>query len=187
MNICTYNASKIMVKSRFFGQYLYRGEIMKVVLVTDDYTYTDRGIRISNAVEFFSSQGDFEFIAFDIYKQRSSVKNLHILKVNRGDTVSKCISYVKHIIGNERFIVIYERYMRYIDLSLLLKCHLQSDKGFSVCKLGKTEEKWSNCGIFIIENEYLDLIEDGYDPDKDLAPYCAERCDLGVFEYKKKN
>ena len=52
-------------------------------------------------------------------------------------------------------------------------------------KLGKTEEKWSNCGIFIIENEYLDLIEDGYDPDKDLAPYCAERCDLGVYEIKK--
>ena len=185
MNICTYNASKIMVKARFFGQYLYGGEIMKVVLVTDDYTYTDRGIRISNAVEFFSSQGDFEFIAFDIYKQRSSVKNLHILKVNREDTVSKCISYVKHIIGNERFIVIYERYMRYIDLSALLKFHLSSDNGISVCKLGKTEEKWSNCGIFIIENEYLDLIEDGYDPDKDLAPYCAERCDLRVYEIKK--
>jgi hypothetical protein len=187
MNICTYNASKIMVKTRFFGQYLYRGDIMKVILVTDDYTYPDREIRILNAVEFFSSQGDFEFIAFDIYKQKMGVSNLHILKVNSYDSIAKCISYVKHIIGDERFIVIYERYMRYIDLSALLKFHLSSDKGISVCKLGKTEREFTNCGIFVIENEYLDLIEEGYEPDTDLAIYSAERNDLGIFDTSSVN
>jgi hypothetical protein len=115
-----------------------------------------------------------------------AIKNLHILKVNSYDTIAKCISYVKHIIGDERFTVIYERYMRYIDLSALLKFHLSSDNGISVCKLGKTEREFTNCGIFVIENEYLDLIEEGYEPDTDLAIYSAERCDLGILEYKEK-
>ena len=186
MNICTYNMCKIAVKTVILWQYLYRGDIMKVILVTDDYTYPDREIRILNAVEFFSSQGDFEFIAFDIYKQKMAIKNLHILKVNSYDSVAKCISYVKHIIGDERFIVIYERYMRYIDLSALLRFHLSSDNGISVCKLGKTEREFTNCGIFVIENEYLDLIEEDYEPNTDLAIYSAERCDLGILEYKEK-
>ncbi|MBQ8343605.1 MAG: hypothetical protein IJY41_00235 [Clostridia bacterium] len=160
---------------------------MKIILVTDNYTYESRGERIFNLVDFFSRQGKYEFIAFDIYKQRVNLKNLHILKVNQNDTPTKCISYVKGIIGDERFVVIYERYVRYIDLKCLLDFHMSHDFGISVCALDKKENRFSNSGIFVIENEYLDLIENGYEPHRELCIYCAERNDLGIFEYEKKN
>ena len=154
---------------------------MKVVIVTDRYGYPGRRERIEYIVRFFKRYGEFEFIAFDMEASLFSEKDLHILRVNRGDGISKCISYLKGIIGEERFFVVFETNMDSADISGLMEYHRKNDFGITVSARREEGNKWVSLGIALIENEYLDLICEGMALEPNIMVRCAEDGDLGVY------
>jgi hypothetical protein len=154
---------------------------MKVVIVSDRYGYPGRRERIEYIVRYFKKYGDFEFIAFDVELPTFKESGLRFLRVNRGDGISKCISYIKGIIGEERFFVVFETSMDSADISGLISHHKSTDSGITVAATRREQGLCKNLGIALIENEYLDLICEGMALEPDIMVRCAEDGDLGVF------
>ena len=154
---------------------------MKVVIVSDRYSYPGRRERIEYIVRFFKKYGEFEFIAFDMELPSFNERNLRFLRVNRGDGISKCISYLKGIIGEERFFVVFETNMDGTDISGLMAYHRRNDFGITVSVRKEGEKGWRNLGVVLLENEYLDLICEGMALEPDIMVRCAEDGDLGVY------
>ena len=155
---------------------------MKVVIVSKRYGYMGRRERIEYIVSRFRRYGDFEFIAFDLERPVFSLDGVHILRVNPYDGISKCISYLRCIIGNERFFAVFEDAMEGTDIGGLVDYHRKNNLGITVAARKRDEYRWKSCGIMLIENEYLDLICDGWELEPDIVVKCAEDGELGVFQ-----
>ena len=153
---------------------------MKVLIVSERYKYPGRAERLNYIMEEFQRYGSFEFIAFDVDRQSFVKRGLHILKVNRGDEISKCISYMKGVIGQERFFVVMETAMEGTDIGRLLYDHKKSGMGITVAARREADGSWKNLGIALLENEYLDLICDGAALEPDIMVDCAENGELGI-------
>jgi len=154
---------------------------MKVIIVSDRYGYPGRRERIEYIVRYFKNYGEFEFIAFDTDMPTYKESHLRFLRVNRGDGVSKCISYLKGIIGEERFFVVFETNMDGTDIGGLITYHKETDSGITVAARREEGQQWRNLGIALLENEYLDLICEGKSLEPDIMVSCAEDGELGIW------
>lgn len=154
---------------------------MKVVIVTGDFDYLGREENILKVMRHFACYGRYDFIAFDKTGNISRIAGLRVLKVNSGDNLAKCISYVRYMIGDERFFLVFEKHMYGVDIRALSALHRKIGAGITVgmvcCEDGSTH----NSGVMLFENEYLDMIDENTDIEKDIIVSCALDGDLGVY------
>ena len=153
---------------------------MKVIIVTDCFSYEGRCERLCRIVNSFIRSGEYELYAFCTYEDKIEADIISFIPVSGRGGIAECIDLAGLVVGEERFFLVLERCATSVNYEKMLKSHLSKACGITVGAIG-TEDNWKNTGIYIVERECLDISEECYSVDLDIALPCAEREDLNIF------
>ena len=159
---------------------------MKVILATNDFNYEGRYERICEMVNSFIKRGRFEFYAFCTGEEETESDIISFLRVGEGFGIRECLSYARYVVGEERFFLVLEKNAQKTDYAKMLKSHLENGCGITVGAIGVKGDAWENTGVFIVESEYIDMIDEIDSFERDIVVPCAESGELNVFFSNKK-
>ena len=140
---------------------------MKVIIVTDCFSYEGRCERLCRIVNSFIRSGEYELYAFCTYEDKIEADIISFIPVSGRGGIAECIDLAGLVVGEERFFLVLERCADSVNYEKMLKKYRKNprkSKSFS-CIL----PCWA---IFADSKEKISIFAFFFDHEKGL---CAEK------------